>query len=263
MAVLAGEIVQRFSPLVAALVLGAAVLVPIAVFPWMPAPGPERRLARESFAQFSSEVLSVLKRSDVLVAIVLFIAPAATFSLVNILSGLGSDFHASARFVGLVGGAGVLVAGIAGCAIFAAIDRLLPLRTLYLAIGIIGSLFTLGLILLPRTPATFALALIGENVFQSIAITASTAIAFETIGRANPFAATTYCLMVSAFNVANTYMLVVDGWGYAWRGVAGSYALDAGVSLTACAVLWALLIWLVRRQSSPRSARNSPKIRAV
>ncbi len=118
---------------------------------------------------------------------------------------------------------------------------------MYVAIGAVGSVFTLGLILLPRTPVTFAVALIGENVFQSVSITASTAIAFETIGRNNPLAATIYCLLISAFNIANTYMLVVDGWGYARHGVAGSYGVDAAVSLVACTTLTAWW-WLSRRR---------------
>lgn len=250
MAMIAGEVVQRVSPPLAAFLLGAAVLLPIAIFPWMQAPGPDRRLARESFSQFLGEVASVLKRREVLIAIVLFIAPAATFSLTNLLGGLGNEFHASSRFVGLVGGAGVLLGGIAGCLIFPLIDRLLPLRYLYLAIGAVGSLFTLALILLPHTPATFALALIGENVFQAVAITASTAIAFQTIGPRNPLASTNYCLMLSAFNIANTYMLVVDGWGYSRHGIAGGYAADATLSLTASLLLAAILIWLTRRKKA-------------
>jgi PAT family beta-lactamase induction signal transducer AmpG len=189
MAMITGEIVQRLSPSAAALLLGGSVLVPTVIFPWMQAPGPDRRLARESFPQFFGEVLNILKRREVLIAIVLFIAPAATF-------------------VGLVGGAG----------------------------------------LLPHTPATFAVALIGENVFQSAAIVASTAIAFETIGLDNPLAATTYCLMVAAFNIANTYMLIVDGWGYSRNGVAGSYATDAFVSVFACLLLAGSLVWLSRRR---------------
>lgn len=251
MAMAAGEIVQRLSPVAAALLLGIVVLLPTAIFPWMQAPGPDRRLARESFAQFFREVVSIVRRRDVWIAIVLFVAPASTFSLVNILGGLGGDFHASTHFVGLIGGAGVLIGGIVGCWIFPLIDRLLPLRYLYLAIGMVGSIFTLALTLLPHTPAAFAVALMGENVFQSVAITASTAITFATVGRSNPLAATTYCLMTSAFNIANTYMLVVDGWGYAWRGIAGSYATDALTSLAACLLLGIFLIWLSRR---PRAA---------
>jgi PAT family beta-lactamase induction signal transducer AmpG len=251
MALMTGEIVRNLPPLTAALLLGALLLLPTAVFPWMPAPGPDRRLARESFPQFFGEVVSLLKQREVLIAILLFIAPAATFSLTNFLGGLGADFHASTHVVGLVGGSGVLLGGVCGCFIFPLIDRLLPLRFLYLGIGMAGSLFTLALIAMAHTPLTFGLALIGENIFQALAITASTAIAFETIGRANPLAATTYCLMVSAFNVPIFYMLFVDGWGYARSGVGGSYAADAGFSLFSCLLLGALLILYRRYQNRP------------
>jgi MFS transporter, PAT family, beta-lactamase induction signal transducer AmpG len=256
MAVVTSELVRNVAPTMAALLLGAAVFIPTAVFPWMPAPGPDRRLARESFLQFFGEVVSLLKRREVLIAIVLFVAPAATFSLTNFLSGLGDDFHASNRFVGLVGGVGVLLGGMGGCFIFPLIDRLLPLRFLYLSIGVAGSIFTLALIALPHTPTAFAVALIGENVFQALAFTASTAIAFETIGRSNPLAATTYCLMISASNVPLTYMLFVDGSGYARHGVAGSYAADAGLSLMASLLLGALLIWRMRRYNPPVLTRS-------
>jgi PAT family beta-lactamase induction signal transducer AmpG len=249
MAIITGEMVMRLSTVGAAILLGLAVLLPITLFPWMAAPGPDRRLARESFGRFFAEVAAIVKRREVLIAIVLFLAPAATFSLTNLLGGLGADFHASTHFVGLVGGAGVLLGGVAGCLVFPLIERLLPLRYLYLAIGIVGALFTLTLILLPRTPATFALALIGENVFQSVAITASTAITYQTVGRDNPLAATTFALMIASFNVSNTYMLVVDDWGYAQRGVTGGYAADACVSVAASLALAAGLTRLARRRA--------------
>ena len=256
MAVVAGEFMLRLPPTLAALALGATLLLPIAVFPWMQAPGPDRRLARESFSRFFHEIIHTLKGREVVIAIILFIAPASTFSLVNIIVGLGSDFQASPEFVGRVGGAGVTVAGAVGCFAFALVNRLLPLRYLYLAIGVAGSCFTLGLILLPLSPTTFAVALIGENVFQSCAITATVAIAFETIGRNNPLAATTFCLMISAANIANTYMLMVDNWGYTLHGVAGSYGVDACVSLVTVTLLIGMLLY-VSRQKRPAPATLS------
>ena len=249
MAIIAGEVMQRYSPVAAVMTLGAVLLaLPIAVFPWMPAPGPDRRLASESFRQFFAEVVGVVRRPQVLLAIAMFVTPASSFALTNLLGGLGSDFRASPHFVGAVGGAGVLFAGIAGCLVFPLIDRLLPLRYLYLAIGVVGAVFTLGLVLLPRTPLAFAAALIGENVFQSAAITTSIAIAFETIGQRNPLAATTFSVIVSVLNIPNTYMVVVDGWGYAWRGVDGSLLIDAGAGLAACSLLAVLLRYLSMRR---------------
>jgi PAT family beta-lactamase induction signal transducer AmpG len=258
MAAITGELVRNFSAAQAAMLLGTVILLPTAVFPWMQAPGPDRRLARESFLQFFGEVLSLLKRPPVLIAIVMFMAPAATFSLTNFLSGLGDDFHASGHFVGLVGGTGVLLGGISGCLFFRLIDRLLPLRFLYLCVGMAGALFTLALILMPHTPAVFAVALIGENVFQALAITVTVAIAFDTIGRSNPLAATTYSLLISAANVPITYMLFVDGAGYARNGVVGSFVADAGVGLLACSLLAALLIGYTRGKSSTTAFRAGP-----
>jgi PAT family beta-lactamase induction signal transducer AmpG len=259
MTVATGELIRNLSPGIAALVLGGVIVLPIAVFPFMPAPGPDRRLAAESFSQLFGDVLSLLKRRDVLIAIVLFIAPAATFSLTNFLGGIGDDFHASSHFVSLVGGGGVLLGGITGCLLFRLIDHLLPLRFLYLAIGVVGSLFTLALIPLPRTPAVFALAFIGENVFQGLSITTSIAIAFETIGRRNPLAATTFCLLVSAFSIPITYMLFVDGLGYAKRGVAGSFAADASLGVIASVLLGALLIWVTSRRPAAPMARTETR----
>jgi PAT family beta-lactamase induction signal transducer AmpG len=251
MAVATGEMVRHLSPSAAAIILGVVVVLPVAVFPFMPAPGPDRRLAKESFSQFFKDILRLLRRREVLIAVVLFAAPAATFSLTNFLAGLGHDYQASSHFVGLVGGAGVMAGGIAGCLFFRVIDRLLPMRFLYLAIGIGGALFTAGLMALPRTPTSFAVALIGENVFQALAITASTAISFDTVGRNNPLSATTYALMISAFNIPIAYMLFVDGAGYARGGASGSFAADAGVSLAASVLLVGLLLATRRRSQLP------------
>ncbi len=255
MAVATGELVRNISPELAAVVLGGVVILPIAVFPFMPAPGPDRRLAAESFSQFFEDVVSLLRRREVLIAILLFVAPAATFSLTNFLGGVGDDFHASSHFVSLVGGAATSLGATVGCLLFRLIDRLLPLRFLYLTIGVVGALFTLALILLPRTPAVFAIAFVGENVFQALAVTTAVAVTFETIGRRNPLAATTFCLLISGFNIPITYMLVIDGLGYAKHGVAGSFAADASLGLIASFILGALLIWITpRRPLAPMAA---------
>jgi PAT family beta-lactamase induction signal transducer AmpG len=117
-----------------------------------------------------------------------------------------------------------------------------------LAVGVAGSLFTLMLMLLRRSPAVFAVAFIGENVFQALAITISVAITFEAIGRRNPLAATIFCFLSSAYNIPITYMLIVDGWGYGKRGVAGSFAADASLGVVASVLLGALLIWVTPRR---------------
>jgi PAT family beta-lactamase induction signal transducer AmpG len=256
MAIGCNQIVRHLSPLAAALVLAASILAPMIPFPFMQAPGPDRRLASESFPQFFGDLVSLVKRREVLIAVVLFVSPAATFSLTNFLGGRGSDFHASPGFVGLIGGAGVALGGIAGCLVFPALSRLMPLRPFYLAVGVAGAVCTLSLILLPRVPASFAIVLIAENFFQCLAITASTAIALDTIGQNNPLASTTFCFLLSGFGVPISYMLYVDAFGFAHGGISGALAIDAVTGIVASALLGAMLFRLARKSKIDTGIQN-------
>jgi MFS transporter, PAT family, beta-lactamase induction signal transducer AmpG len=184
----------------------------------------------------------------VLVAIALFVAPCATFSLTNMVGGFGADFSVSPRTVGLLGGAGVTVAGIFGSLMLPPLARRIPLRTLYLSIGVGGSFFTMLMLLLPHVPSTFTLLVLGENTVQACAIACSLGITFETIGAQNPLAATNYAVLNAAYNVPITYMLLVDGSGYERWGVAGALAVDSVVGLIACLALGLLIAALARRR---------------
>ena len=235
------ELVHHLPVLIAAALLGLVVFLPTTIFLIMPAPGPDRRLAGESFVQFNRDVLALLRRREVLIALLFFVSPCSSFALTNILGGLGSDFHASARMVGLAGGAGAFLPGLAGCLLFPTIARRMPLRLFYLANGMVGGLFTLSLIVLPREPWSYALALLGEFLFQAGAYCIQYGIVLETIGQNNPLAATTFAFLTAATNIPVTYMIVADGRGYAMGGVAGSLAIDAGIGIAACLLLGLLL----------------------
>ena len=250
MAVACGEIVSHFSVATAAILLALIVVAPLIPFPFMPAPGPDRRLANESFGQFFGDLVTLVKGREVLVALLLFISPAGSFALTNFLAGLGGDYHASPRLLGFILGIGAGLAGIAGSFLFQPLSRLLPLRPLYLAIGFVGSLFTLSLIALAHTPTAFTIALVGENLLQSCAITACTAITFDVIGRDNPLASTTFCFLGSMYGLPLSYMLYVDGMGYARHAAAGAFATDALCGILASLLLGVLLFSLARRTST-------------
>jgi MFS transporter, PAT family, beta-lactamase induction signal transducer AmpG len=249
-AIAGGELLRSFSPGPAAALIALLILAPLGILPWIPAPGPDRRLVGESFRQFLGDLLTLIRRREVLIAIALFVAPCATFSLTNMVAGFGGDFSVSPRLVGLLGGAGVTVAGVFGSLMLPPLARRMPLRTLYLSIGLGGSCFTMLILLLPHAPATFALLVLGENVVQSCAIACSLGITFETIGEQNPLAATNYAVLNAAYNVPITYMLLVDGSGYERWGVAGALAVDAVCGLIACLALGLLIALLAQRQVS-------------
>jgi PAT family beta-lactamase induction signal transducer AmpG len=126
---------------------------------------------------------------------------------------------------------------------------------LYLLIGTVGSVFTLLLLALPRTPATFAVAFVGENVVQALSFTAAVAICFEVIGRNNALAATQFGLLTAMTVIPIVYMGRLDGRVYsmAWsghralRGMTGTMLVDGGLSLAACVVMYAAMQRLARR----------------
>ena len=236
-----GELVHGLPLFMAAVVMGAIVVLPAAVFPFMPAPGPDRRLAAESFLQFNREVVSLLRRREVVIVLLLFLSPCSSFVLPNLLGGLGADFHASARIVSLAGGAGAFVPGLIGCFLFPVIARRLRLRSFYFANGILGCLFTLSLVVLPHTTTTFALAVFGEFLFQAVAFSIQIGIVFEAIGPENPLAATTFSFLTAATNVPVTYITLIDGHAYSVGGITALLFTDAAIGILTCSMAFILL----------------------
>ena len=184
-----GLLVRHLSIVPAAVLLGACVVLPTLLFLFIPAPGPDRRLAGESFAQFNREILALLRKRNVLIVLLLFVSPCSTFALTNLLGAFGADFHASPDTVSMAGGAGAFLSGIIGSLLFPVLARRAPLRFLYLGNGVLGALFTLLLIVFPRAPWTFLLALLGLYLFQAVSFSIQVGIVFEAIGPTNPLAA--------------------------------------------------------------------------
>jgi PAT family beta-lactamase induction signal transducer AmpG len=250
MMVLAGELLHKFTAPVAGAVLGSVILLPMALFAAIPSPAPDPCLAGESFGRFWAEVASLVRQRDVVFALLLFLLPAASFALTNVLGGTGNDFSASERMVSLMAGVGSTIAGLIGSFLLFPLARMIPLRPLYLAIGAVGALFTLSLILLPHTPWAFAIAITGENLFQALAFSASNAINFEVIGPKNPLAATLFTLLISATNLPIVYMQYIDGRGYNRGGLRGAFLTDACISVAICAMLaWLLTRWRAIKNS--------------
>ncbi len=250
---LSGLIIQHLSPAPAAFSILALFMAPMLVFFVIPAPAADDTLASESFRRFGRDVMALFQRREVLVALAMFILPTASFALTNTLGGWGNEFHASPGFVSTVGGLGSIVAGVVGSFLVPPIARRFKLRPMYLSVGIIGACFTLSLLLLPRTPTTYGIAYIGENLFQAAAFATSFAIVFEVIGQGNPLAATIFAVLTNALNFPIDYMEVVDGHGFDWGGVTGAFLTDALVTGILCILLWVVLFHVLRVQDKRRT----------
>ena len=224
----------------------AVVVLPLLLLVVVPVSNAARRSARESFGTLLRDLGKLLRSRVVLRALLLFCLPASSFALTNTLGGLG-HFSLGAHATAVLAGTGVTAAAIAGALIVPVIVKRVPPLLLYLTIGSVGALFTLSLLALPRVPATFALAMIGENVFQSAAFVVEATIVFRTIGDDNPLASTQFGLLQAATAFPITYMQAIDGQGYGAGGLSGGLMTDAVLSLLACAVLLPLALAWRRR----------------
>lgn len=247
-----GILVLRAFPFtVGAGLLALIVMLPLMSFPFLPSAPPDRRLASESFGQFFADILALLRRRTVLGALPFFITPCASFALINTLSALANDFGTSEGTAATILGLGASLPA-AGSLLIPALARYVALRPLYLLIGSVGALFTLTLIVLPHGPVTFALAVVGENLFASAALAAATAIIFDTIGKGNPLAATQFSVLNAAVQLPAAYMQAIDGIGYGRGGLIGTLLTDASISLVTCGVL-ALGLSLMHRMAPRQS----------
>ncbi len=214
-----------------------AGLAPLILFFFVPHEPAPTLSFRDSFGPVTRNVAKIMRDRHIWRMLALFAVPCATFSLTNTLSGVGKDFHASEAFVGLIGGAGATLGGIFGALVAPLLAKRLPPLVLYIGIGLLGALFTLGLLIPARTPSLFAVAMVGENVFQSAGLALAYTLALLSIGKASALASTQFALIYAAVSVPIVYMPMIDGLGYNQGGIAGNLVVDAVLSLIACAAM--------------------------
>jgi MFS transporter, PAT family, beta-lactamase induction signal transducer AmpG len=255
-AILGILLVHHAGLLVAALVLGGMNLLPLLIIFSVQPPTEQRRRASESFGRFGNELMQLARRRDVRRLLLLLALPCASFALTNTLGGLGGDYHASEKLIALIGGFGVTLAGIFGSLSVPVLSRRLPLIGVYLAIGVVGGLTTLLLLLLPHTPAIFVLAFVLQNIWQSAALSTGNALALSSIGKNNPLASTQFAVLTAAMSAPITYMQLIDGHAYGAHGLTGLYLTDGGLDLLACMLMAALFFFWWR--GSPTRAMAEP-----
>lgn len=133
------------------------------------------------------------------------------------------------------------VAGVVGSLLAPRLGGGLRPRVFYIVLGLLGASFSLLLIWLPRTPALFGVALLGENVFQAAAFAVSNLITLNSLGEDNPLAATQFGLLFASSAVPLTYMQIIDGGAFAAHGLDGGLFVDAALTAAACLVLALIL----------------------
>lgn len=248
------ELVHHAPLWLAAGVLAAMNLGSLAIVVLAAPPADDRSRLSESFGRFGRELRQLARRGDVRRLALLLVLPCTSFALTNTLGGLGGDYRASERLIALVGGIGVTAAGIFGSLTVPQLGRRASLLAVYLGIGIVGGLSTLSLVVLPRTPTIYTIALVAQNIWQSAGLAAGNALILSSIGKNNPLASTQFAILSAALATPLIYMQWFDGHAYGARGLSGLYLTDGGLDLAACTLMVGLFfLW-----RKPRGASGHP-----
>ena len=229
-----------------ALLVAGIMLVPLAILPLMPKPLADRADLRENFSRLARDVGQLVRQGPVWRIIVLFLLPCGSFTLTNAFGGIGGVFHAAPWLVDAATGSGTAIIALVTALLFKPLLNHVRAPLAYLAVGSVGAAFTLSLLPLPHLPWVFVLAVLGENIAQTCAQVAQNTIMFRSIPLDSPLASSQFGLLQTAGVVPYAYMQAADGFGNQLAGgVTGSFLMDAGVSLAACAlVLGPVLAWL-------------------
>jgi PAT family beta-lactamase induction signal transducer AmpG len=248
-------LVRAAPPFVAAAVLGGLNLLPLLVYALVRPPVEERRRLTDSFGQFTRALGALVRDGAVLRLLLLFALPCASFALTNTLGGLGADYHASEQLVGMVFGAGIVIAGLAGSLAVPLLTRRAAPVWVYIGVGTTGAMATLSNLVLPHTPATFIWAAISQNMWQAAALALVGAIALQSIGKDNPLAATQFGLLTGvAATGPIAYMQWLDGHAYGIGKLTALYLTDGGCGIVACVLMAALFARSGRRGETPAEA---------
>jgi PAT family beta-lactamase induction signal transducer AmpG len=257
------ELIHHQPPWLAATILAAMNLPPLAVILAADCPSVARSRLTESFGRFGHELAELGRRGEVRWLFLVLALPCTSFALTNTLGGLGADYHASARLIAVIGGIGVTAAGILGSLMIPLIGRAVGLLPAYVGVGIIGGLSTLSLLVMPRTPAVYTIGLVAQNIWQSAGLAAGTALILSSIGKDNSLASTQFAVLNAALAAPLMYMQWLDGHAYAARGLTGLYLTDGALDLGSCVLVIGLFLLWARRlrnaweRSSPMPRRRT------
>lgn len=251
------ELIHHARPLIAATVLAAMYLPPLAIILAAPCPANERSRLTDSFGRFGREIMQLARSREVRRLALLLGLPCTSFALTNTLGGLGGDYQASESLIATIGGVGVTAAGIFGSLTVPVLNRRVGLVAIYLGIGVVGSLSTLLLIVAPHTSAVYTVGFVTQNIWQSSGLAAGVALILSSIGKANPLAATQFAILNAAFSAPLIYMQWLDGHAYGAYGLTGLYLADGGLDLASCVLMIGLLLlWSKLRRTPERSATS-------
>jgi len=227
-------------PLVAVL-LALLVFAPTTLLRFFPAPPkPEGELGA-NFAAMGRDLKRVAREGRVWIGLLIFVSPVC-FSLTNLFSSLGADFHASENAVTSLNGPAVAVACSMGCLMAIPLCKKFRRRSIYLLSGVGAAAACAGMAWAPKTLMAYGAGLLVYNFFQGFNYTSFTALEMEIIGPKNALSGTMMAVLTASANIPISGMTKVDSWMHDAHGLNAMLYVDGGAAVAAMAVLLLIVL---------------------
>ncbi|HEY5063085.1 MAG TPA: MFS transporter [Gemmatimonadaceae bacterium] len=240
-----------------ALTVGILVAAPSLIVLTIREPAPAARGVGSRIARMVRELRDTLIRRDVWLAFVFFLSPVSAGALLNLLSALAVDFHASSNVVigvGIGGGLLTAVGALVGGFICDRFDR----WRFYPIAGLTAAASAGAMLFAPLTPATYIAGALAYSLAAGFGYAAFMSLALELLGTGTAASGTRFTLFIAATNIPVVYMIWLEGVGHTHWGVHGMLAIDAtanalfGVAfLAALGPVRSFIARLPARQRSP------------
>jgi MFS family permease len=221
-------------------------------------PLPRRSLARLA-VELAKDVAAALRERNGWTGLLLCMSPVGAGALTGLFGALARDYtssqaeaeHLVVVVTGLLGG----VVNAGGAVVGGYLADRMNRRLAYVACGAATALCAVGMMLVPATPASFAVGCLAYQLTNGMSYAAFYAFVLDLIG-ARQGVTTKLALFAGAGNLAAMYVTWFDGWAYdaararlpslASAGASGMLGADALATFVGIGALGAMLVLLRR-----------------
>jgi PAT family beta-lactamase induction signal transducer AmpG len=232
-------------PLVA-VVLAMLVFAPTSLLRHFPAPPRPAGELGANFRAMGRDLKRVAREGRIWIGLLIFVSPVC-FSLTNLFSSLGADFHASENAVTSLNGPGVAVACSLGCLLAIPLCRRFRRRSIYLLSGVGAAMACAGMAWGQKTLVFYAAGLLVYNFFQGFNYTSFTALEMEIIGPKNALSGTMMAVLTASANIPISGMTKVDSWMHDAHGLNAMLLVDGSAAVAAMVLLLLIVLPMLDR----------------
>lgn len=201
----------------------------------------KEKTMRNEIVEVGKDILAMIKLPAALFVMILIIMPIGTGAMTNLWSAVAKDWETDANTVVLVTGLLCGSVSAVGCIAGGFLADRFGVWHAYLGSGVICSLFTVSIAMLPYHPATYVCGVLIYGFCTGVMYATYTAMIFFVIGKKHT--ATKFSLMSSLGNLPVVYMTTFNGWTHDKFG--SRYMLSAEAL---AGIIFAIIFFLVLQQ---------------